>query len=103
MSSPDDRPAVVQPDARALRLAKLFDLRTFIGALFLIFGVVVTVEGVVASPASIAKAGGLNVSLWTGICMVLLGAVFVVWMLLRPPSLDVKREDLSRAPGSGGH
>jgi|SRR3954471_23880977 len=103
MSSPSDRTDVVRPDPRALRLAKLFDLRTFIGALFLIFGVVVTVEGLVASPASIAKAGGINMSLWTGICMVVLGAVFILWMLLKPPSLDVKRQDLSHAPGSGGH
>jgi hypothetical protein len=103
MSSPVERTDVPAPDPQALRLAKLFDLRTFIGALFLIFGVVVTLEGLVATEASIAKAGGINMSLWTGLSMLAVGVVFIVWMLARPPSLDVKRQDLSRAPGSDGH
>jgi hypothetical protein len=29
------------------------------------------------------------------------GVVFVVWVLARPPSLDVKHEDLSHAPEQG--
>src|SRR3954463_13474973 len=103
MTSPIDHTDTHVPDPQALRLAKLFDLRTFIGALFLIFGVVVTLEGLVATEASIAKAGGVNMSLWTGLSMRAVGVVFIVWMLARPPSLDVKRQDLSRAPGSDGH
>jgi hypothetical protein len=103
MSSPVDRTDVHAPDPQALRLAKLFDLRTFIGALFLIFGVVVTLEGLVASKASIAKAAGINMSLWTGVCMLAVGVVFIVWVLAKPPSLEVKRQDLSHAPGSDVH
>ena len=103
MTSPDGRPDTPALDPQALRLAKLFDLRTFIGALFLIFGVVVTIEGLVASPASIAKATGVNLSLWTGLSMLVVGVVFIVWMLARPPSLDVKHEDLSHAPEQGHH
>jgi amino acid transporter len=103
MTSPDDRTAAPLPDPQALRLAKLFDLRTFIGALFLIFGVVVTIEGLVASPASIAKATGVNLSLWTGLSMLVVGVIFIVWVLARPPSLEVKHEDLSHAPEQGHH
>jgi hypothetical protein len=103
MTTPTDRPGTPSPDPRALRLAKLFDLRTFIGTLFLIFGAVVTVEGLTASQASIAKAAGINISLWTGPCMLALGAVFILWMLARPPSLEVKHEDLSHAPERGHH
>ena len=103
MTSPDDHTGTPLPNRQALRLAKLFDLRTFIGALFVIFGVVVTIEGLVASPESIAKASGVNLSLWTGLCMLVVGVVFIVWMLARPPSLDVKHEDLSRAPERGHH
>jgi xanthine/uracil/vitamin C permease (AzgA family) len=103
MTSPEDRTGTPSPDPRALRLAKLFDLRTFIGALFVIFGVVVTIEGLVASPESIAKATGVNLSLWTGLSMLVVGIVFILWMLARPPSLDVKHEDLSHAPGQGHH
>jgi hypothetical protein len=103
MSSPIDRSDVHMPDPQALRLAKLFDLRTFIGALFLIFGVVVTLEGLVASKASIAKAAGINMSLWTGVSMLAVGVVFIAWVLAKPPSLEVKRQDLSHRPGTGGH
>jgi hypothetical protein len=103
MTSPIDHTDTHVPDPQALRLAKLFDLRTFIGALFLIFGVVVTVEGLRASPAEIAKAAGINISLWTGGCMVVIGLIFVLWMLAKPPSLDVKHQDLSHAPERGHH
>src|SRR5258708_5219208 len=75
-------------------LGKLFDLRTFIGALFLLFGVVVTVEGIFATPADIAKAGNWNVSLWLGMSMVLVGAFFVTWMLLKPPALVPEQPEL---------
>ena len=88
---------------RTLRLAKLFDLRTFIGALFLIFGVVVTIEGLVASPAAIAKASGVNLSLWTGLAMIVTGVFFVGWMLLQPPEIDVTRADLSKPPDADRH
>ena len=103
MTSPIDHTDTTLPDRQALRLAKLFDLRTFIGALFLIFGVVVTIEGITASEASIAKAAGVNVSLWTGLFMLVLGVVFILWMLIQPPSLDVEHQDLSHAPERGHH
>ena len=103
MTSPIDPTDTSLPDPQALRLAKLFDLRTFIGALFVIFGVVVTIEGLVASQASIAKAAGVNLSLWTGLSMLALGVIFILWMLARPPSLEVKHEDLSHAPERGHH
>jgi hypothetical protein len=103
MTSPTDHDAPPSPDPRALRLAKLFDLRTFIGALFVIFGAVVTAEGLTASQASIDKAAGINISLWTGPAMLALGAFFIVWMLVRPPSLEVKHQDLSHAPERGHH
>ena len=103
MTSPIDHSDTSLPDPQALRLAKLFDLRTFIGALFVIFGLVVAIEGLVASQASISKAQGINLSLWTGLCMLALGVVFIVWVLVRPPSLDVKHQDLSHAPERGHH
>ena len=101
MTSPVDHTDTALPDRQALLLAKLFDLRTFIGALFLIFGVVVSIEGLRASPARIAKAAGINMSLWTGVCMVVIGLIFILWMLVKPPSLDVKHQDLSHAPEQG--
>jgi len=81
MTSPEERPGETGADL----LAKLFDLRTFIGALFLIFGVIVTVVGLGASPVEISKAAGINLSLLLGVIMLVMGAIFIAWMLWRPP------------------
>ncbi len=83
MTSPQERP----DESNAELLAKLFDLRTFTGALFLIFGVIVTVVGLGASDADIRKAAGINLALILGLIMLALGAIFIVWMLVRPPEL----------------
>ncbi len=49
MTTPQERPGESNTDL----LAKLFDLRTFMGALFLIFGVIVTIVALTASEADI--------------------------------------------------
>ncbi len=85
-----------QPDAQRLALlAKLFDLRTFIGALLIIFGIIVTLEGVTASDSDIAKAGDMNISLWSGLIMLGVGIGFVAWMLIRPPEPPTEKKDVS--------
>lgn len=73
-------------EARNWRLAKLFDLRTFIGALFLIFGILVTIPGVTASKATINKAAGVNLALWVGLTMLAISVFFLSWVLLKPPA-----------------
>lgn len=90
MSDPE-----IDQDRLAL-LTKLFDLRTFIGSLFIIFGVIVTLEGATASAAEIAKAGNMNMSLWSGIVMLLVGIGFVAWMLVRPPEPPGEAQDFGR-------
>jgi hypothetical protein len=94
MTSPKEKPDEQDVDL----LAKLFDIRTFTGVLFLIFGVLVTLVGLNASEADIQKAAGLNISLILGLIMLVLGVLFVGWMLLRPPELleghEVTEEDL---------
>ncbi len=94
MTSPEERPG----ESNADLLAKLFDLRTFTGALFLIFGVIVTIVGLGASEADIAKAAGLNLSLLLGLIMLAMGVFFLGWMLLRPPELlhghEMSEDDL---------
>jgi hypothetical protein len=71
-------------EARNWRLAKLFDLRSFIGSLFVIFGVLVTIAGIAASPATIDKAAGINLGLWVGLIMLAMGLLFLAWVLLKP-------------------
>jgi hypothetical protein len=94
MTSPEERPQERESDL----LAKLFDIRSFTGALFLIFGVIVTIVGLGASDADIQKAAGMNLSLIIGIVMLVVGAIFILWLLARPPELlhghEVSEDDL---------
>jgi xanthine/uracil/vitamin C permease (AzgA family) len=79
-------------EARNWRLAKMFDLRTFIGVLFVIFGVLVIIPGLAPSTADIEKAAGINLALWVGGLMLALGIIFLVWLLLSPPAPITKEE-----------
>lgn len=83
MTSPREKPGETNADL----LAKLFDIRSFTGALFLIFGVIVTIVGLNATEADIEKAAGLRLALILGVIMLLMGIIFISWLLLRPPSL----------------
>lgn len=66
------------------RSARLFDLRLIIGALFVLYGVVLTIVGIFDSRAEIDKAAGVRINLWIGLGMLLLGGLFLLWMRLRP-------------------
>jgi xanthine/uracil/vitamin C permease (AzgA family) len=81
-----DKIKLTPEEAHNWRLAKLFDLRSFIGALFVIFGVLVTIPGLAASQATINKAAGINLELWVGLIMLVMGVLFIAWILLKPPA-----------------
>lgn len=66
------------------RTAGAFDVRVIIAALFLVYGVVLTVMGALAGPAVVAKSANVNINLFTGIAMVVFAVVFALWALLRP-------------------
>lgn len=68
-------------------LSLLLDIRSFTGTLFVIFGVIVTIVGLTASEADIAKAAGVNLSLIIGIIMLVMGGVFLAWLMLSPPEI----------------
>jgi hypothetical protein len=71
--------------------ANLFDLRMIIGALFVVYGVVLVVLGLFDSPAEVAKSAGVRINLWTGIGMLALAAVFLTWVKLRPLTHELAR------------
>lgn len=69
----------------AKRVVRAFDIRTIIGALLGIYGLVVTVLGLFfTSDEDLAKADGLNVNLWTGVGLLVVAAGFLLWVRLRP-------------------
>src|SRR5215213_148232 len=94
---------------RAERAANLFDVRRFIGGLFVIYGVILLVLGLGASDAEVEKAAGVNVNLWVGLAMLIVGALFLAWAFTRPLGQDIAKTESepagSEAPGAraGGH
>jgi hypothetical protein len=87
------QPPLTARRRRAEMLAKIFDLRMFIGSLFVVMGIIVAAEGLFGtSPAEIRKAAGLNLSLWTGLAMFVVGVLFIAWTFLAPPQVFHGRE-----------
>jgi xanthine/uracil/vitamin C permease (AzgA family) len=78
-------------EATARKAANRFDIRRIIGGVFLVYGVILTVVGIVGSDAVKNKAAGINVNLWTGLAMVVVGAMMVAWALMRPVEPDAPR------------
>ena len=64
--------------------SKLFDIRLMIGALFVVYGVLLTIYGFFTSEAELQKAAGININLWLGLGMLVLGALFLLWMKVNP-------------------
>ena len=85
MSRHEPTPDEMQPkDAPRSAAFKLFDLRIMIGGLFTFYGVVLTIYGFFTSPAELAKAAGININLWLGLGMLVLGLLFLLWARLSP-------------------
>jgi hypothetical protein len=78
------RPPADLDEAAAARTANRFDIRRIIGALFVLYGVVLVVTGVVGSDAVKNKAAGVNIDLWTGLGMLVVGLLMIFWALARP-------------------
>jgi hypothetical protein len=75
----------------------LFDLRTIIGGLFTLYGVMLTIYGIFDSQADVQKAAGVRINLWTGLGMLAVGLAFLTWMKLRPLTteelVEAQKED----------
>jgi cation transport ATPase len=87
-------------EAKAARNANRFDIRRIIGGLFLVYGVVLTVTGIVGSHTVKHKAVGINIDLWTGIAMIIFAVIMIGWALARPTATEpIGSGRLRRAPG----
>lgn len=75
-SSPD-------PDAEAgaaSASSSLFDIRIVIGGLFVFYGIVVTIMGIVESEEAEAQANGIDINLWSGLAMLAFGIGMLGWL-----------------------
>ncbi|MET9670032.1 MULTISPECIES: hypothetical protein [unclassified Streptomyces] len=84
---------VSELERKSATAARLFDIRLIIGGLFTLYGIIVTIAGILASDADLKKAEGVNINLWTGLGMLALGLFFLLWLKLRPIAPPTPAED----------
>jgi hypothetical protein len=78
------------------KLARLFDVRRVIGGLFVVYGVIVTLIGVLDGPSELEKAQGVRINLWMGLGMLALGLLMLLWLRLNPPKENLPQEQAAK-------
>ncbi|MGI8666355.1 MAG: hypothetical protein ACR2N4_10035 [Jatrophihabitans sp.] len=73
--------------------AKLFDIRLLIGGLFTLYGVMLTIAGFFTSSSARHKASDVNINLWLGIGMLVVGLLFLLWRQLSPLRVEPNPTD----------
>lgn len=74
--------------------AGLFDIRIFIGALLGVYGVIITLTGLIGTDDSqLAKSNDFNVNLVAGLVMIAACVFFVAWARLRPVVVPARHYD----------
>jgi xanthine/uracil/vitamin C permease (AzgA family) len=86
---------------RAERAANLFDLRRIIGGVFVAWGVLLTVLGLTESDAEVDKAAGININLYAGIGMLVVGIIFLLWAFTRPLGQEITESEEASASTRG--
>lgn len=67
------------------RTVGLFDIRFIIGGLIGLYGVILTLLGLFnATDKELARGDGININLWAGLGMLVVGILFIVWARARP-------------------
>lgn len=83
------------------KTAGAFDIRTVIGVLLGIFGIILTILGFTDySPNEAERTGGIDANLWTGLGLILVAIFFILWAKLRPIRIIV--DDGPESPGETG-
>jgi hypothetical protein len=71
-----------------------FDIRLIIALLTGVYGLVLTILGLfVTSDAEIRKSADVNINLWTGLALLVVSILFVLWARLRPLRIPVHHDD----------
>jgi len=71
-------------DAPQSAASKLFDIRLLIGGLFTLYGIMLTIASFFTSDADKQKASNININLWLGIGMLIMGLLFLLWRQVSP-------------------
>ncbi len=71
-----------------------FDIRLIIALLTGVYGLVLTILGLfVTSDTEIDKSAGVNINLWTGLALLVVTLLFVLWARLRPLRVPVHHDE----------
>ena len=84
-------------EERRSTAARLFDVRRVIGGLFVVYGVIVTTIGLFDTTEELDKAQGVRINLWTGLGMLALGGLFLLWQWWRPAVPPRPESDLGNS------
>jgi hypothetical protein len=77
-------PATTPDEATGRRhTAGLLDIRTIIGGLLGVYGIILTLMGLFGDEEG-EKTGDVNANLWAGLVLLAVGVVFLAWVRLRP-------------------
>lgn len=101
-----DQQTYTVEELNMIKDTRRFDLRRIIGGVFVLYGVIVTIIGFAPTRAEMAMTGGININLWSGLGMLIVGILFFVWDHFAPvPAADIVHEltslEQKRAEGAG--
>lgn len=103
-----DTPTAMTEEQKAalVRSTRRLDLRRILGGLFVVYGVITTIVGIVNWDTDPEKTGGIHINLWVGLSMLVAGLLFFLWDRLNPvPAEDIigqaEAEEHQRAAGEG--
>ncbi|MDR6172383.1 hypothetical protein [Curtobacterium sp. SORGH_AS_0776] len=103
----DTNTAMTEEQKAALvRSTRRLDLRRILGGLFVLYGVIVTIVGIVHWNTDPEKTGGIHINLWVGLSMLVGGLLFFLWDRLNPvPAEDIigqaEAKEHQKAAGEG--
>jgi len=94
-------PEIERTEEAKSSAASLFDIRRIIGGLFTLYGVLVLGAGLFDGSDAKEKASGIDINIWTGLGMLLLGLGMLAWMALRPVDVRAVQDEMDGADGGG--
>ena len=92
-------PEIERTEEAKSSAASLFDIRRIIGGLFTLYGVLVLGAGLFDGSDAKEKASGLDINVWTGLGMLLLGLGMLAWMALRPVDVRAVQHEMGDSDG----
>ena len=92
-------PEIESSEAATSSAASLFDIRRIIGGLFTLYGVLVLGAGLFDGSNAKEKASGLDINIWTGLGMLVLGLGMLAWIALRPVDVRAVQNEMDDSDG----